>query len=532
MIDINELKKAIELSNEGKTEEAELLYQRLLELYVDEPVLLSAAGLFYVSICNYEKAITYLKRACELKETFGTVAAYGIAEYEIGNYSSAVKILEHALKLGENVDVYNKLINSLFELKRYKRAIELADRMNRLYPDNYKSVAHKVKALTQQGNLIEAERVCVEFLKKNPENPSLWYHLGLLKELIYSDENSAIQCYKIAQENGNISSDYNIAVAYQKLCNFSMAEEYYNKFIEKFPLDVEGKVSLGMCKLTQKKFREGYELFYQRDTGLQNDYMKNLWVPGTPLDNDIVIVCDQGFGDNIQFIRYLPFLKSKNLSVAVSKSLKDLFERNYTYAKFIDYSEISTKTQVLRVTDLAYVLDMDFDNIPFSEGYLKAESADICNKKFKLGVCWEAGAAGIRGMINRTINVKCFEPIFALNNIQIYSFQYNDTFKGNERYTQMINLAKNFKSFTDTANALKAMDAVVTVDTSVAHLAGALGVKTFLLLPYSADWRWFRTGDFNNRYTPWYKSVTIFQQNDHISWEKPIYDIISVLNQN
>ena len=89
----------------------------------------------------------------------------------------------------------------------------------------------------------------------------------------------------------------------------------------------------------------------------------------------------------------------------------------------------------------------------------------------------------------------------------------------------MINLAKDFKSFSDTASALKAMDVVVTVDTSVAHLAGALGVKTYLLLPYASDWRWF----CDTKTTPWYKSVEIFKQQDMISWEGEIDEVISRL---
>ena len=114
-----------------------------------------------------------------------------------------------------------------------------------------------------------------------------------------------------------------------------------------------------------------------------------------------------------------------------------------------------------------------------------------------------------------------------MNEIQIYSFQKDDTLNGNERYPQMINLAKDFKDFSDTAAALKAMDVVVTVDTSIAHLAGALGVKTFLLLPYASDWRWF--GD--TKTTPWYDSVEIFKQQDCISWEKEIDEIIARLKK-
>ena len=186
---------------------------------------------------------------------------------------------------------------------------------------------------------------------------------------------------------------------------------------------------------------------------------------------------------------------------------------------------------------MPFVLNIDFDNIPFADGYLNVEKSEIESDKLKVGLCWEAGAAGIRGMINRTINVKCLEPIFNLDNIQTYSFQYNDSFGGCKKYPQMVNLAKDFSDFYDTAKALKAMDIVITVDTAVAHLAGALGIKTYLLLPYTADWRWFRSimkcyqnKEKNDETTLWYDSVKVFMQKDYISWEKPINDIINHLS--
>ena len=112
-----------------------------------------------------------------------------------------------------------------------------------------------------------------------------------------------------------------------------------------------------------------------------------------------------------------------------------------------------------------------------------------------------------------------------MDNIQVYSFQVDDTLKGCEQFPQIVNLGKDFKDFSDTAEALMAMDVLVTVDTSVAHLAGALGVKTYLLLPYATDWRWFN----DTKTTPWYKSVEIFKQTDSISWEEPINNIIEKL---
>ena len=530
MIDIDAVKKAIELTQEGKFEEAEELYLKLLEQNPEESALLSAIGLFYVNLRNYDKAVEYLKRACKIKETIGTVASWGFAECERKNYAQAASVLEHALNFGDNIDIYNKLILSFFEIGEFEKAVEYTQKMNELYPNVSKSVANKVKALTQTGQLIEAKHVCTDFLKEHPEDPVLWLHLGLLKELIYSDDNQAIECYKLAGQYGNPSADYNIGVAYQKLGEYEEAEKYYKKFLETYPNDNSALVSLGLCYLTQKKFKQGYELIYNRQKSYANKLTNNLWQPGTELDKELVILPDQGFGDNIQFARYLPFLKEHNIKVAVSKQLMDLFKRNYPEIEFIYPNEINPETQALRITDLAYALDMDFDHIPSAEGYLDIEPADIKNEKLKVGLCWEAGSAGIRNMINRTIHIKCFEPVLNMDKIQVYSFQYTDTLNGNEKYPQMINLARDFKDFSDTASALKAMDVVITVDTVIAHLAGALGVKTYLLLPYSPDWRWFGGNKYSeNLDTPWYKSVKIFKQKDHISWDEVINDITECL---
>ena len=526
MIDIEAVKKAIQLTQEGKYDEAEKLYLELLEQCPDESALLSAIGLFYVNLKNFDRAVIFLKRACEIKETIGTVASLGFAECERKNYAEAASILEHALSFGDNIDVYNKLILSLFEIGNFSKAIEYTDKMNELFPNESKSVANKVKALTQSGKLIEAKHICTDYLKENPKDPILWYHLGLLKELIYSDDKQAIECYKLAGEYGNVSAEYNIGVAYQKLGEYEEAEKHYKNFLQIRPDDNNALVSLGLCYLTQKKFKEGYELVYNRKNSYANRLTKNLWKPNTALDKELVILPDQGFGDSIQFVRYLPFLKEHSIKVATSKQLIELFKKNYPDIEFINIEDINPETQALRITDLAYALNMDFDNIPFSEGYLNIEPADIKNDKLKVGLCWEAGSAGVRGMIDRTINIKCFEPLLNLSNIQIYSFQYTDTLNGNEKYPQMINLAKDFKDFTDTAKALKAMDIVVTVDTVITHLAGALGIKTYILLPYASDWRWFG-GGVN---TPWYKSIKIFKQEDHISWEEPINDIIKCLS--
>lgn len=525
MIDLEQIKKAIAYTQAGKFEEACAIYNHLLSNNSDNPDLLSIVGLFYVNIGDFEKASEILEKACNIKKTLGTVSALGFAEFERKDYKKAAEILENSLEYGENADIYNKLIISLFEIKNYKRAVEYADKMYTLYPEDYRAISNKVKALTQSGKLMDAQQLCIEAINKNPDISVLWFQLGFLKELIYSDDKQARECYKAAADLGNPDADYNIAVSCVKLGEFEEAEKYYKKMLEKSPDDIDTMTSLGMCYLTQRKFKKGYDLFFRRDKSHLKDKTKNPWQVGDKIEDNVIVMCDQGFGDHIQFIRYLPFVPAKHIQVAVPKTLKEIFSKNYPDVEFIDYDEINLEIQSMRVTDLAYILNMDFDHIPFSSGYLKSSAAEIKNKKLKVGLCWEAGSAGIRTMINRTIHIICFEPILNLENIQVYSFQVDDTFSGCVKYPQMINLGKDFKSFADTAKALMAMDVLVTVDTSVAHLAGALGIKTYLLLPYASDWRWFR----DTKTTPWYDSVEIFKQIDHISWKEPIDKIVEKL---
>ena len=311
MIDSESVNKAIIVTKNGKFKEAEKLY---LELYNDNPedhMLLSAMGLFYVNMANFEKASEFLEKACSIKETLGTVSALGFAEYERGNYKNSAGILIHSLPLGENPEIYNKLILSLFHIEDYVRAIKFSEKMYEKYPQEVNSISNMIKALIQQGKMLEAEKMCVEYLRENPDIPSLWFDLGFLKELIYSDDNKACECFKVALNLGAKEAYYNIAASYNKLGKYEKAEEYYNKMLESFPEDNTTEIALGLCKLAQKKFREGYDLVFKRKVESKISRFNNRWKLGDEIEKELVVYCDQGFGDHIQFVRYLPFLREK-----------------------------------------------------------------------------------------------------------------------------------------------------------------------------------------------------------------------------
>ena len=253
------------------------------------------------------------------------------------------------------------------------------------------------------------------------------------------------------------------------------------------------------------------------------------WEGGIYKDETLFVYGDQGFGDQLQYIRYLPYLikKFKYVKVMVSKPLISLLKETFKNYKSVRFYPMKTTyphyDKFVLLTHTLYYLNKDFKHIPYTSGYLFADNKKVekykseyfDNNKLKIGICWEAGSAAIHAQIHRTVNIECFEDIINLENTAVYSFQVNSSLDNYKKYSNLIDIGSTFKDFDDTAAALKNLDVFIAVDTSAAHLAGALGVKTFLLLPYCADWRWFD----NTETTEWYDSVKIFKQTCKNSWE-------------
>ena len=172
---------------------------------------------------------------------------------------------------------------------------------------------------------------------------------------------------------------------------------------------------------------------------------------------------------------------------------------------------------------------------PLSEGYLCADEKKVLEykekyfntDKLKVGLCWEAGSAGIREQLNRTLHISVFDELLKMDNVQFYSLQYKPVLDDYKKYPNIIDIGKDLIDFDDTAAAIKNLDVVITVDTSVAHLGGAMGAKTFMLIPYCPDWRWFD----DDKTTLWYDSMRLFKQEDHVFWDKEINDIKQALEK-
>ncbi|MCX8070056.1 MAG: hypothetical protein N2738_06095, partial [Thermodesulfovibrionales bacterium] len=179
-----------------------------------------------------------------------------------------------------------------------------------------------------------------------------------------------------------------------------------------------------------------------------------------------------------------------------------------------------------------YLLKSEIKSIPKEIPYISAK-VDKINKfkkitdntnKVKIGICWSGSKTNLR-TINRSIEIELLIPILKMNkDFSFYSLQLSDRVKDFDKLPTELrpfDLSLYINDFSDTAGIIYQMDIVITIDSSIAHLSGAIGKKTLLLINYSSDWRWL----INRNDSPWYPTISIFRQNKPCDWTNVILDL-------
>jgi len=248
---------------------------------------------------------------------------------------------------------------------------------------------------------------------------------------------------------------------------------------------------------------------------------------GQSLDNKTIIVfCEQGFGDAIQFVRYVNVLKEK---YKVKIILQTFPEHDELFQSVADTFVITQKNEPIlpphdyhiSMLSLPYLLDVPIPDPPV----FKAKKLDF-GDAIKIGICWTGNADNSMDIV-RSCPLKFFKPLYDIPGVKLFSFQKDkskkyyprinhwEDFADNPDNMDIVDLGSGFNNYCDTANALVSMDLIVSVDTSVALLAGSLGVPTWTLLNVDGEWRW----GLHKTTTPWFKSMRLFRQKNINDWE-------------
>ena len=403
-------------------------------------------------------------------------------------------------------------------------------------------------ALHQRGQLAEAQLIYEKILRKQSNHFDALHLLGVIFWQTRQLERAVELIDKAIKISPNNAAFYsNRGLALQDLKQFDAAIASYDKAIQLKPdlADAYWNNSLALLRLGD--FSRGWELYewrWRRDDPIfeGRGFTKPLWLGIESLQNKTILIhAEQGLGDTIQFCRYVKSVTSIAAKVVleVQPSLVKLMEE-------LDLSlDILARGTTLPNFDYhcpLLSLPLAFQNIGDTaiptESYIKAGQARIekwrshfNNEQFNIGINWQ-GNANLKIDIGRSFPLALFEGVASFSKVKLFSLQKNE---GTE---QLNNLPKEMViesfgedvdsegAFLDTAAIIKSLDLVITSDTAVAHLAGALGCRVWLVLKWVPDWRWMLDEDSSS----WYPSMRLFRQNKADDWEGVFDEIKSELN--
>ncbi len=421
------------------------------------------------------------------------------------NYEKCIEFSNKLLKLDKNVFYYSILANSLMCLYRYNECEMLLDEAIKLYPDNA-AIRILLADICSINNNKEKSYSLIEKYKNIPNFRKTYAVLRL------SDK-----------EIDEVRDEF-----YKMVTEFVSDEKIFNKAKKMF-YDLNLKDRFNINENDFLSLRTKYSVV---DTKLKEKVSEKLFFDVKCNFEKIFVIGINGAGDLLMSARYFHILQERNIkySLFLNKSLYNLIKYNFqgidiiTSSEYIDNLEFDYVTSDLNLINF---LKMDLKNIPFSSGYLnvsddlvnvKSKLVDFDSNKLKVGLYWQGNPTILK---NRSIKLEKLLPLFNDTKRQVFSFQISkDDFESENLKSTLniVDLAPFIKNYEDTAAFLKNIDILVTVDTSIAHLAGALGVKTFLLLPFDAEWRWFN----DTETTSWYDSVKIFKQGPDAQWDNVI----------
>ncbi len=323
---------------------------------------------------------------------------------------------------------------------------------------------------------------------------------------------------------------YNLGVVLQSQGRFEEALASYRKAVALKPDMVDARWNLAYLLLTRGDFVEGWrehEWRHRRKEQPPKSYPKPLW-GGEPLDRRTILLhAEQGIGDTLQFMRYVPLVAERGGRVVlqVQPPLKRLA-----------IAACTTAAQVIAEGDVAPAFDLHcpllslplafattLADVPAAVPYLPVDAAAAARWRerlgaagFKVGLVW-SGNPQHKNDRNRSIPLASLVPLFGIAGIRWFSLQVGERAADLARLPDgtIADISDGLTDFTETAAAIAGLDLVISVDTAVAHLAGALGKPVWVLVPFVPDWRWLLDRDDS----PWYPTARIFRQPARGDWE-------------
>ena len=570
---------AVRLHLHGDTAGARRAYERVLETF---PAFAEARNNLAAILAQggeYATAIGHLGEATRMQPAYADAwHNMGLALAQSGDQAAAIAPFRTAVELEpERTAWWSDLGNALVEEQRCEEALVAYDRAAALAPNDVAAVSNRAVALRGLRRLAEAADACRQALAIDPAHIETLNNYGvILKELRAFDDAQRHYTDAIARHPDAIVLQINLAVLLMEMGRHDEAEAMAASLAERHPDKVEPWNVLGNCAyeradwaraeachqralaldptdrnanwnmavftLLKGELADGFRRFEARKRLIsvvftQRHYAQPEW-DGSPLDGRTIFLhAEQGIGDSFQFVRYAALLKARGAGRVIVEGSPST-ETIIRSAPGVD--DVVLPGNPIPPFDVhAYLMSLpfhcgtaSFDDIPNAVPYLVpasrpvTQAIDAAAAGARVGIVWAGNPQHQRDVL-RSVSLAQLAPVLGARGVTFFSLQKGAPVAqlDDARFAHIVNLDAQLKDFSDTAAAIAALDLVITVDTSIAHLAGALGKPVWVLLPHVPDWRWMR----DRADTPWYPTMRLFRQPVPKAWTPAIDAVAAAL---
>lgn len=576
-----QLQKATAFLQIGSLNDAKNIFENLLSLDSTNIQYLNALGLIKLQQGRLEEGIQLLCQSVAINPNQPT-AHYnrGLALKDLTRLDEAIDSFDYAIALLPNYAIaHNNRGIVLTDLSRLKEAIASFDCVITLQPDNPEAHSNRGVALAALNQLEEAITSYDRAVALKPDYAEAYANRGAalaalnrLEEAITSYDNAIAlkPDYELAHNNKGdaltllnrleeamascdraiaLKPDYaeahnNKGNALAGLNRIEEANASYDRAIALKPDYAEAYWNKSLLKILVGEYQEGWKLYEWRhnigNTKQYNKFYKPLWLGDEDLlGKTILVSAEQGLGDIIQFCRYVSILNKVGAKVIleVPKALLSLVKTLQGNVEIIEQGQQSPHFDYYcPIMSLPRALDTTIKTIPSTVPYLYSEKNKIklWNKKLgkkirpRVGLVW-SGSKIHKKDKHRSLLLKQLENLLKLP-FEFHSLQKEIRHEDKKTLVEFNHIHQHqdeLHDFSDTAALIEAMDIVISVDTSIVHLAGAMNKNVWLLLPYAPDFRWM----LDRSDSPWYPTATLFRQSIISDWDTVIAKVTQQLEK-
>lgn len=399
----------------------------------------------------------------------------------------------------------------------------------------------------RKGRYGEAADFVEQAVKYGIDTPLYWRNLCTMYERLGRyDDAVAAGARAVALDPADAGAYHNLTVVQYRRLDLDASIASARQAIALDPTLPGPHFALAEALLLRGEFAEGWQ-----------EYEWRFRIPGTPQplpnatqkpwdgaalpEGALLLVADQGYGDALQFCRYLPWAAARcaRVILACSPELEPLLRPAFPAAQVVTrWEDAPPYAAWCTLSGLPRLHGTTLATIPSAPAYLRADPAKAAAWRERLGslaprglrrvgIAW-AGRATHNNDLNRSATLAALAPLSEVPGVALVSLQKGPPLEQVGRYYGMaplLNCGPDLADFADTAGLLENLDLTITVDTAVAHLAAALGRPAWLLLPFAPDWRWL----LGRADSPWYPSVRLFRQHAPQNWAGVVADAAAAL---